>query len=134
MPIYEYKCDECGGVFERIQKFADAPLTTHEACGGAVHRLVSLSAIQFKGSGWYITDYGRGGSKPDGGKSDSGKSDSAGKSDGEGKSDSGGKSETNGKGNESSKTESTKSETKSESKPSTTDSGSSSKTSTSKTE
>jgi putative FmdB family regulatory protein len=60
MPIYEYKCDNCGEVFEVMQKFADEPLSVHEKCGGSVHRLISSPAIQFKGSGWYVTDYGRG--------------------------------------------------------------------------
>ena len=62
MPIYEYKCDQCDKVFEVRQKFADEPLTVHEECGGPVHRLMSAPALQFKGSGWYITDYGRGNS------------------------------------------------------------------------
>jgi len=62
MPIYEYKCDKCEEVFEVRQKFSDEPLTTHEQCGGSVHRLLSAPAFQFKGSGWYITDYARAGS------------------------------------------------------------------------
>jgi len=64
MPLYEYKCGSCGEVFEVIQKFSDSPLSVHEKCGGAVERLISASALQFKGSGWYVTDYGKGGSKP----------------------------------------------------------------------
>jgi putative FmdB family regulatory protein len=63
MPLYEYRCEQCGEQFEVIQKFADEPLTRHAKCGGAVHRLLSVSALQFKGSGWYITDYAKGGSK-----------------------------------------------------------------------
>lgn len=59
MPLYEYKCDQCGDVFELIQKFSDEPLTVHEKCGGPVHRLVSVSALQFKGSGWYVNDYAK---------------------------------------------------------------------------
>ncbi|MCL4842529.1 MAG: zinc ribbon domain-containing protein [Bryobacteraceae bacterium] len=68
MPLYEYKCANCGEVFEVMQKFADAPLTTHEGCGGAVERLISSPALQFKGTGWYITDYakGKGGGKGNG--------------------------------------------------------------------
>lgn len=62
MPIYEYKCQSCGKVFERIQKFADSPLTTHDDCGGTVDRLVSAPAFHLKGSGWYVTDYAKGGS------------------------------------------------------------------------
>ena len=61
MPIYEYKCDRCEDVFEVIQKFVDPPLTVHEVCGGNVVRLISTSALQFKGSGFYITDYKKSG-------------------------------------------------------------------------
>jgi len=64
MPIYEYKCEQCGSVFEVRQKFSDKPLAKHAACGGAVHRLISPPALQFKGSGWYVTDYGKSGSSP----------------------------------------------------------------------
>lgn len=60
MPLYEYKCDKCGGVFEVIQKFSDAPILVHEDCGGPLHKLVSVSALQFKGTGFYITDYAKG--------------------------------------------------------------------------
>ena len=65
MPLYEYECSKCGGRFEEIQKFSDEPLKKHEGCGGKVRRLLSAPAIQFKGSGWYVTDYGRAG-KTDG--------------------------------------------------------------------
>ena len=62
MPLYEYKCDKCGAVFEVMQKFSDAPLMVHDQCGGMVERLISAPALQFKGSGWYVTDYaGKGG-------------------------------------------------------------------------
>ena len=64
MPLYEYRCQKCGKVFEVIQKFSDAPLETHEGCGGTVERLLSAPALQFKGTGWYVTDYARGSSKP----------------------------------------------------------------------
>lgn len=64
MPLYEYKCEGCGEVFEVIQKFADEPLKVHEKCGGHVHRLLSAPAFQFKGSGWYVTDYAKGSSSP----------------------------------------------------------------------
>lgn len=59
MPLYEYECDTCGHRFEVIQKFSDAPLTECPKCQGAVRKLVSSPAIQFKGSGWYITDYAK---------------------------------------------------------------------------
>jgi putative FmdB family regulatory protein len=58
MPIYEYECEACGKRFEAIQKFSDALVATCMKCGkGPVRRLMSSPAIQFKGSGWYITDY-----------------------------------------------------------------------------
>lgn len=62
MPLYEYRCDQCDEVFEVMQKFSDAPLETHDKCGGPVRRLLSVPALQFKGTGWYITDYARSGS------------------------------------------------------------------------
>jgi putative FmdB family regulatory protein len=57
MPLYEYRCSKCNRVFEVLQKFSDAPLELHEDCGGPVERLISAPSFQFKGSGWYITDY-----------------------------------------------------------------------------
>jgi len=59
MPLYEYECTACGHRFEQIQKFSDPAVDTCPACGGAVQKLMSSAAIQFKGSGWYITDYAR---------------------------------------------------------------------------
>jgi putative FmdB family regulatory protein len=64
MPIYEYKCDNCGEVFEVRQRFSDKPVGVHDKCGGPVHRLLSAPSFQFKGSGWYATDYAKSGSKP----------------------------------------------------------------------
>ncbi|HSD28452.1 MAG TPA: zinc ribbon domain-containing protein [Vicinamibacteria bacterium] len=58
MPLYEYECPK-DGTFERMQKFSDPPLTTCPTCGGPVEKLLSAPAIQFKGTGWYITDYAR---------------------------------------------------------------------------
>ena len=63
MPLYEYQCDECEHRFEVIQKFSDALASSCPKCGGAVTKLMSSPAIQFKGTGWYITDYAR---KPSG--------------------------------------------------------------------
>ena len=57
MPLYEYRCNDCGDTTETIQKFSDEPLSTCEICGGTLERLLSPPAIQFKGSGWYVTDY-----------------------------------------------------------------------------
>jgi putative FmdB family regulatory protein len=59
MPIYEYRCDDCGEVFEAIQRISDEPLGACRHCGGAAERIVSSPAIQFLGSGWYVTDYAR---------------------------------------------------------------------------
>jgi putative FmdB family regulatory protein len=59
MPLYEYQCDACGHRFEKIQKFSDALESVCPKCGGAVRKLMSSPAIQFKGSGFYITDYGK---------------------------------------------------------------------------
>jgi putative FmdB family regulatory protein len=63
MPLYEYRCHGCGETFEVIQKFSDKPLELHEGCGGEVERLISPSALRFKGSGWYVNDYAKGRSK-----------------------------------------------------------------------
>lgn len=71
MPLYEYQCEACGKRFEVIQKFSDAPIEACKHCGqGPVHKLLSSPAIQFKGSGWYITDYAKK-SNTDAGKSGS---------------------------------------------------------------
>jgi putative FmdB family regulatory protein len=64
MPLYEYQCDACGRRFELIRKFSDPPLDACPTCGGAVRKLVSSPAFQFKGSGFYITDYGKDGKGP----------------------------------------------------------------------
>jgi len=63
MPLYEYQCEKCAHRFEVIQKFSDAPIAVCPKCGGPVVKLLSSPAIQFKGSGWYITDYARQGSR-----------------------------------------------------------------------
>lgn len=59
MPLYEYQCLKCGTLSQKIQKFSDSPLTKCEKCGGKLERLISSPAIQFKGTGWYVTDYAR---------------------------------------------------------------------------
>ena len=80
MPLYEYECDACGGRFEVIQKFSET-LTDCRLCGtGPVRRLVAAPAFQFKGTGWYVTDYAQKGKTGGEGSAD-GKSDGAGKSD-----------------------------------------------------
>jgi putative FmdB family regulatory protein len=59
MPLYEYRCKKCAHQFERIQKFSDKPVTRCPECGGRVEQLISPPAVQFKGEGWYVTDYAR---------------------------------------------------------------------------
>jgi putative FmdB family regulatory protein len=59
MALYEYQCDQCGRRFEIIQKMSDPPVEKCPTCGGPVHKLQSAPAFQFKGSGWYVTDYAR---------------------------------------------------------------------------
>ena len=59
MPLYEYQCSECNDRFENIQKFSDPLLKVCKKCGGALEQLISSPAIQFKGSGWYVTDYAK---------------------------------------------------------------------------
>jgi putative FmdB family regulatory protein len=118
VPLYEYRCDACGHTFEKIQKFSDPLETVCPKCGGPVHKLASSPAIQFKGSGFYITDYAkkdsasakfdRGKSEP--GKSESGKSE-AGKSEA-GKSEAG-KADGKSAASEKSTTAETKTETSS---------------------
>lgn len=77
MPLYEYHCESCGHRFEVIQKFSDDPVSVCPNCGkGPVVKLLSSPAIQFKGSGWYITDYAR----KDSGKSSSSSSSTSGSS------------------------------------------------------
>jgi putative FmdB family regulatory protein len=57
MPIYEYRCKDCGEHFEKRQSVSDDPLKTCEKCGGSLEKQWSLSGFQFKGGGWYVTDY-----------------------------------------------------------------------------
>jgi len=57
LPLYEYQCKKCHSLTERIQKFSDPPLTVCPHCGGELEQLISAPAVQFKGSGWYVTDY-----------------------------------------------------------------------------
>ena len=64
MPIYEYKCQQCGTHYEKRQSVSDAPLTTCEKCHGKLEKQWSLSGFQFKGEGWYVTDYSKKNSAP----------------------------------------------------------------------
>jgi putative FmdB family regulatory protein len=59
VPLYEYQCKSCHSLTERIQKFSDPPLTICPHCGGELEQLISAPAVQFKGAGWYVTDYAK---------------------------------------------------------------------------
>ncbi len=59
MPLYEYLCETCSRVTETLQRLGEAPLTVCPQCGGPVRKLISAPAFQFKGEGWYVTDYAR---------------------------------------------------------------------------
>jgi putative FmdB family regulatory protein len=130
MPLYEYQCQSCHTRFEEIRKFSDPPLETCPTCGGPVLKLVSSPAFQFKGTGFYITDYGR---KPEGGNEKAGtdggtnKGDRADKSDDSSPKDTSSRAEAGGREStassatktDSPKTESVKTETAKNEKPST---------------
>ncbi|HSY90212.1 MAG TPA: zinc ribbon domain-containing protein [Candidatus Binatus sp.] len=75
MPLYEYECKKCGHRFEKIQKFSDRMVKKCPECGGQVEQMISAPAVQFKGSGWYVTDYAKKSSSP----GSSGNSDSSSK-------------------------------------------------------
>jgi putative FmdB family regulatory protein len=105
MPMYEYECESCHHRFERIQKFSDPPIETCPVCDkGPVRKLISSPAIQFKGSGWYITDYAKKSSTDAGSTSSSG-------SGGEKKKESGEKSESSTKTDTSTSTSSSSTST-----------------------
>jgi putative FmdB family regulatory protein len=72
MPIYEYSCKKCGAHVEAMQKISDKPLTRHAKCGGKLEKEWSRTGFQFKGTGWYVTDYaGKKGEAKDGKESKS---------------------------------------------------------------
>jgi putative FmdB family regulatory protein len=97
VPLYEYQCKKCKHKFEKIQKFSDPPIRKCPECGGPVEKLLHAPAVQFKGTGWYVTDYGGKDksekSKPEAGsdKGGSEKKESAAKEDGAKGKDSGAK-------------------------------------------
>jgi len=92
MPLYEYQCRSCSKISEVIQRMDDAPLSTCDECGGELKKLFSAPSFQFKGSGWYVTDYAKGGAN---GKASSGDGDSSEpKAKSDAKSDAGAKSDS----------------------------------------
>ena len=108
MPLYEYECKKCHHRFEKIQKFADKMVKKCPQCGGPVEQMISAPAVQFKGSGWYVTDYAKkSSSQGSSGGGDSGSKDSKDKKEDKSKSD-GAKSD--GSKSDSAKSESSKSE------------------------
>ena len=93
MPTYQYRCTECGGQLEAVQKFTDEPLTVHDDCGGRLRKVFSPVGIVFKGSGFYRTDSRKGSTASEPASSSaSGSSDSSSSSSGGDKSSSGDKS------------------------------------------
>ena len=89
MPLYEYRCQKCGNLVERIEKFSGPHLKTCTRCRGKLERLMSAPAIQFKGTGWYVTDYARSSSRPSEEQGSAGSPDKSDKPDKPGKSDKG---------------------------------------------
>jgi putative FmdB family regulatory protein len=80
MPLYEYLCNKCGHRFEEIKKFSDKQPKKCPECGGVIEQVISAPAVQFKGSGWYVTDY----AKKSSGSAGSSPSASSSSSDGDG--------------------------------------------------
>lgn len=115
MPLYEYQCKKCKHKLEKIQKFSDQPVRKCPECGSPVEKIMHAPAVQFKGSGWYVTDYG--GKQNDTSKSDGGseKSEKSDKKDSASSKEDGAKGKEKDKDSKSKKPEA-KSETKSESK------------------
>jgi len=106
MPLYEYECKKCHHRFERIQKFSDPHVKKCPDCGGPIEQVISAPAVQFKGSGWYVTDYAKKSSAPSS-SSNSSNGDSSSKKEGKSKSEESSKSESSQK-SEASKSESSK--------------------------
>jgi putative FmdB family regulatory protein len=116
MPLYEYECKKCHHRFEKIQKFSDPHVKKCPKCGGPIEQVISAPAVQFKGSGWYVTDYAKKSSAPSSSNSSSnGDSSSSSKKESKSKSEDSGKSESSQK-SESSKTSEDSSSKKSEKK------------------
>src|ERR1700722_3072463 len=106
MPLYEYECKKCHHRFERLQKFSDPHVKKCPKCGGPIEQVISAPAVQFKGSGWYVTDYAK--------KSSTGSATGSSNGDSSSKKDSKSKSEDSSKSDSSSKSEAKDSSKKSE--------------------
>ncbi len=95
MPLYEYQCKKCKHRFEKIQKFSDKMLKKCPECGGPIEQMISAPAVQFKGSGWYVTDYAKKSNAPSASSSEAGNAkDSKGSKDSKDSKDSKGTKET----------------------------------------
>jgi putative FmdB family regulatory protein len=106
MPLYEYECKKCHHRFEKIQKFSDPHVKKCPKCGGPIEQVISAPAVQFKGSGWYVTDYAKKSSAPSSSNSSSnGDSSSSSKKENKSKSEDSGKSENSQKSESSKKSE-----------------------------
>jgi putative FmdB family regulatory protein len=77
LPLYEYECSKCKHHFELLQKFSDKPAKVCVRCGAPAQRLISSPSIKFKGTGWYVTDYGKSGASTEGKESKPASTDSA---------------------------------------------------------
>ena len=112
MPLYEYECKKCHHRFERIQKFSDPHVKKCPKCSGTIEQVISAPAVQFKGSGWYVTDYAK---KSSTGSASSSNGDSSSKKDAKAKDDSA-KSESSSKSESSKESSSKETSKKSEKK------------------
>ena len=97
MPLYEYQCKKCHHLFERIQKFSDPHIKKCPDCGGPVEQTISAPAVQFKGSGWYLTDYAKKSSAPAASGDSSSKTESTAKTESAAKKEEKPKAETSSK-------------------------------------
>ena len=107
MPLYEYECKKCHHRFEKIQKFSDPHVKKCPECGGPIEQVISAPAVQFKGSGWYVTDYAKKSSAPSS-SSNSSNGDSSAKKESKSKSEDSSKPESSSRSESSQKSESSK--------------------------
>jgi putative FmdB family regulatory protein len=115
MPLYEYECKKCHHRFEKIQKFSDPHVKKCPECGGPIAQVISAPAVQFKGSGWYVTDYAKKSSAPSS-SSNSSNGDSSSKKESKSKSEDSSKSDSSSKSESSQKSEGSKKSEESSSK------------------
>ena len=107
MPLYEYECKKCHHRFEKIQKFSDPHVKKCPECGGPIEQVISAPAVQFKGSGWYVTDYAKKSTAPSS-SSNSSNGDSSSKKESKSKSEHSSNPESSSRSESSQKSESSK--------------------------